>query len=353
MGPNIHQLVATDVLVIGGGAAGLRAAIEARREGARVVILAKSKIGTANNSAISYGGFAAVKLGDESLDSPDIHYEDTLKGGCGLNQPFLVRFLVNRVWAEVEALEEMGVKFQKEPDGRYRRFSRGGHSFPRRLATFWNSGMALLSPLSAYARQLGVTMVDCFKVVHLLQQRGQICGDLGMSSKGEWLSAAAKAVVLATGGGGALYPVHDNIPTATGSGYAVAYDPRLMLQDMEFIQFNLRCAREPGIPGRMPPVEELLLKGATLCNFQGENLFKELGSKIRRDHLCWVGAQEISRQNGEGHGVYLNLKTLPGEVIAQNPMLRKDAVKINTEPIFLCVESRWTGIFPLPSPACM
>ncbi len=143
--PKLSEITKTDVLILGGGAAGLRAAIEARRQGVEVLILSASKVGYANNSAISLGGFNATNVDEERKDSPAYHYEDTLKGGAQLNRPFLVRILTERAWSEAKALEEMGVLFQKDAQGKYVRYGRGGHSVARRLATPTNNGMALLS----------------------------------------------------------------------------------------------------------------------------------------------------------------------------------------------------------------
>ena len=134
MKPALQKIMETEVLVIGGGAAGLRAAIEARRQGLKVWVLSTFKVGYGNNSAISLGGFSATAEEDDH-DSPALFYEDTMKSGCWVNRPFLVRLLAERAWAEAKELEGMGVQFLREPGGKYIRLGRGGHSVPRRLAT--------------------------------------------------------------------------------------------------------------------------------------------------------------------------------------------------------------------------
>ena len=123
------QSIQADILVIGGGAAGIRAAIAARQLGRQVTMLSYSKIGRANNTAISFGGFAAA-LGQ---DNPEQHFKDTMNGGYRLNQPALVRLLTEHVPDEVKSLETMGVHFQKNEDGTYIQVARGGHSVARRL----------------------------------------------------------------------------------------------------------------------------------------------------------------------------------------------------------------------------
>ena len=144
--------IKTDVLVIGGGAAGIRAAIEARQSACQVTILSNSGIGRANNTAISFGGFAAAL----DRDNPEQHFEDTMKGGYHLNQPALVRCLTEQVPAEVINLEKMGVHFQKHENGTYIQVARGGHSVARRLTTETNSGVALINPLLKYLDKIKV-----------------------------------------------------------------------------------------------------------------------------------------------------------------------------------------------------
>jgi fumarate reductase (CoM/CoB) subunit A len=328
--PKLGQVMKTDVLILGGGAAGLRAAIEARRQGVEVLILSASKVGYANNSAISLGGFNATEIDAERGDSPAYHYDDTFKGGARLNRPFLVRMLTEQAWSEVQALEEMGVLFQKDSQGKYVRYGRGGHSVARRLATPTNNGMAFLLPLVRFARQMDISMKNGLRAVRLLKQEREICGVLLVDSAGEWHAVSAKSVILATGGGGALYPQTSNVPWATGDGYALAYEAGLILQDMEFVQFILRYRRETGIPPRLPSFELLLLKGATLKDLHGEPLLGEArgSSSFTRDAVSQAVAKEILRNKGGENFVYLDLSTLPEEEGRQIPDYRTLRLKV-------------------------
>jgi len=328
--PKLSEITKTDVLILGGGAAGLRAAIEARRRGVEVLILSASKVGYANNSAISLGGFNATNVDEERKDSPAYHYEDTLKGGAQLNRPFLVRILTERAWSEAKALEEMGVLFQKDAEGKYIRYGRGGHSVARRLATPTNNGMALLLPLVRYAQSLSIPMKNGLRAVRLLKQEGQILGALLIDSSGDWYAVSAKSVILATGGGGALFPQTSNVPWAVGDGYALAYEVGLTLQDMEFVQFILRYKREPGTPHRLPSYELLLMKGATLRNDRGENLLAgDKGpSSFTRDAISQVVAKEILKNAGGQDFVYIDLCTLPQEEGNQIPNYKDIRLKV-------------------------
>ncbi len=328
--PALCQTMETDVLVLGGGTAGIRAAIEARRQGVEVLITSTFKAGHGNNSAISYGGFDATDFDPDRQDSPRRHYEDTLKGGCGLNRPFLVRLLTERAWSEAKALEKMGVLFQKDSHGTYVRYGRGGHSVARRLATPNNSGMALLSPLLKYATSLNIAMLNGVKAIRLLKQGGRICGALLIDRRGKWQAVGAKSVILATGGGGALYPKTTNVPSATGDGYALAYEAGLALQDMEFVQFVLRHVKEPEVPGRLPPIETLLLKGAKLVDSRGESIQEEGGGRpsFTRDALSQMVAREIARNEGQPNFARLDLRSLPREEISQIARLKKEFLKV-------------------------
>jgi len=328
--PKLGQVMKTDVLILGGGAAGLRAAIEARRQGVEVLMLSSSKVGYANNSAISLGGFNATEVDAERGDSPANHFEDTFKGGARLNRPFLVRILTERAWSEAQALEEMGVLFQKDPQGKYVRYGRGGHSVARRLATPTNNGMAFLLPLVRFAQQMNISMKNGLRAVRLLKQEQEICGVLLVDSAGEWHAVSAKSVVLATGGGGALYAQTSNVPWATGDGYALAYEAGLSLQDMEFVQFVLRYKREPGMPRRLPSFELLLIKGAILKNMRGEDLLAGAkgASSLTRDAISQVVAREILQKEGGQDFVYMDLSTLPEEEGRQIPNYRQLQLKV-------------------------
>lgn len=326
MRENIDQVIKTDVLVLGGGAAGVRAAIEVRRKDLRVLIVSTFKAGYANNTAISYGGFAATADDIDRGDSQERHHEDTIKGGYGLNRHFLVRLMTDQAWHQVKALEEMGVRFQKEGNGSHIRLARGGHSVARRVATPNSSGVALLAPLVKYGKPLNIEELNGWKAVHLLTKDRQICGALCINRAGELSAIAAKSVILATGGGGALYPESSNVRDATGDGYALAYQSGLALQDMEFVQFVVMGLREPGVPKRLPPIEVFLMKGAELKGLRGQPLLD--GSSFTRDAIAQAIAKEVSRSEAGRDFVYLDLKGLRWHEMGQIPGLRGDIIKV-------------------------
>lgn len=324
--PNIFRIFETDVLVLGSGAAGIRAAIEARRQGVEVLIISKSKMGLGNNSAISYGGFNATDFDEKRKDSPLRHYEDTLEGGCGLNSPFLVRYLTEHAWSEVKELEQMGVIFLKDSLNMPTRLGRGGHSVARRLGTARHTGMAFLSPLKKYAESINISTINGLMAVRLVYIENQVCGAFFIDKEGKWYTAIAKAIILATGGGGAIYPKTTNVPSAIGDGYALAYQAGLSLQDMEFVQFVVRHVKEEGVPPRLPPAETLLLKGARLIDKNGESLLN--GKSFTRDAISLVVAKDIAQNEDMLKFAYLDLANLPEEEIKQIPNLKKRLVKV-------------------------
>ena len=306
----IKQIIETEVLVLGGGAAGLRAAIEARREGVEVFIVSTFKAGFSTNSSISYGGFSAANpMLNKKEDSPQLHYEDTLRCGCGINRSFLVRILTENIWEEVETLEKMGVRFLKDSAGKYIRVVRGGHSQARRLATPKNSGMNFILPLLKCMKKLNIGELGGLKAVSLLNFDSHICGALFIDKEGNWFVIKAKSIVLATGGGGAIYARTTNVRSAVGEGYALA---GLMLQDMEFVQFVVSTLKQPGTRGRTPPCEVLLMKGAVLRDTQSENLFEALGIQptFTRDVIAQVVHRGISSPENPNDFVYLDMSAL-------------------------------------------
>lgn len=324
------QVIQTDILVIGGGAAGIRAAVEARRQNLEVLVISAFKVGSGNNSAISQGGFSAVDPADPR-DSFTLFYEDTLKAGHGVNASFQVQTMVEGSWKEAQELEKMGVVFQKDAAGDYIRVGRGGHSVPRRLATPTHNGMALLSPLWKYAQGIKVSSLNGVKAVRLLQQEGQIAGALLIGRNSEWLAVAAKAVILASGGGGALFPKNNNTPATIGEGYVLAYEAGLSLQDMEFVQWVLRHQREPGIPAHLPPIEFLILHGAVLKDTSGRSLQDGPGKTLvpTRDALTKIVAQEISRNLAGEPFVLLDLKNLSPAVRKEYGVFQKEVMKVS------------------------
>ena len=226
----------TGVLVIGSGAAGLRAAIEARKLGAEVVLVSKSPLGLGNNTAIARGAMAATTGEGGVEDTPEIHLKDTVVSGRFLNNQRVVQAIVEGAAREVSQLESFGVKFITE-DGRRTVSQTPGHTHPRTMACEGHIGSSYTLPMCDYARKVGVRFLDGIMITRILKLGDTVTGAVGLSEGGHIFAFSARGVILAAGGLGQVYLRTNNVAGATGDGYALALDVGARLQDMEFVQF--------------------------------------------------------------------------------------------------------------------
>ncbi|MGQ9674136.1 MAG: FAD-dependent oxidoreductase [Chloroflexota bacterium] len=295
MRQNESRHTETDVLVIGAGGAGLRAAIEARRAGARVLLVSKTPLGEGNCSAYAMGFFAAA-VGGKSVDE---HYSDTLEAGRGLNDERLVRVLVEEAPQRIAELSEFGVKWDE---------TRGGANFSR-YGPPGRMGIGLTHPLRAYAARIGVESQESIQVVDLIKSGSEVAGAVGFNFRsGQWHTYRAGAVVLATGGVGRIYRRTDNPVRTTGDGCALALRAGATLQDMEFIQFYPFGLAHPGLPVFMLLMH--IADYAPLVNREGREFLRDYYQRwgvkstaeanVRARDLA---AQAIAREILEGRGV--------------------------------------------------
>ena len=159
----------------------------------------KTRVGHANNTYLSKGVIAATGWGSPE-DSPQIHLEDTLKGGCYLNDPARVMQVASGIHEQTALLLEWGVPFQLNENGRPDTFKVPGHSHARHVHCSSWQGRDLVLPLKLKAKQCGVDFLDTVLIYRLLLSRGRVCGAVGISSDNRLITIAAKSVVLATGG---------------------------------------------------------------------------------------------------------------------------------------------------------
>ncbi|MCL6611660.1 MAG: FAD-binding protein [Peptococcaceae bacterium] len=310
----------TDVLVIGSGLAGLRAAIEARRAGTRVLVVSRAPIGKANNSAISKGQFAVSGGEFHPGDSAEQHMKDILAGGGRIGDPRLVSVMVENLKDEVGFLRDCGVSLASRDDGSLRYGKPPGHTYPRVLGTARSFGVDLLDPLAARALEMGVSMEQGVTLLSLAGGGEGTGGAWGVTRRGEPVFIEAAAVILATGGAGGLYLNTNNAPGSVGLGLAMALDAGLSLVDMEFVQFYPTYLRMPGKPRVMVFYEVLVaVAGAVLRNSLGQDI-RELydlndASSLTRDRLSRAIAAEISAGRGVGPGgeaVIMDLSAIAG-----------------------------------------
>ncbi len=304
----------TDVLVIGGGAAGLRAAIAARQCGLGVILTSESPAGFRNNTAISKAVLAAVGFRKESGDSPEAHLQDIITGGRLINDRRLAATLTPAVRQQIYDLMEFGVNFRQR-DGELVVGRAPGHSYSRNVSVETNRGINITRPMRRYAADIGVQFVEGFLVTRLLPAGATVVGALGINDRGEVCVIGAKATVLATGGGGRIYQRTNNAVGSTGDGYALAYRAGAVLRDMEFVQFYPTAWGKQG--GKMCMYEWLLPAGATIRNSLGEDILHRHGigdvALITRDMLTRAVMQEIAAGRGVEGNVVFDFTTIPEE----------------------------------------
>ncbi len=227
-----------DVLVIGAGGAGLRAAIEAASTGVRVGVVCKSLLGKAH-TVMAEGGVAAAMANVDDRDNWRVHFADTMRGGQYLNNWRMAELHAKEAPERVRELEAWGALFDRTKDGRILQRNFGGHRYPRLAHVGDRTGLEMIRTLQDHGIHSGMEVhMEC-TVLSLLLDSGRIAGAFGYDrEKGHFILWPAKAVVLATGGIGRAFKVSSNSWEYTGDGHALAYRAGAELLDMEFVQFH-------------------------------------------------------------------------------------------------------------------
>ena len=304
------DVVLCDVLVIGGGGAGLRAAIEAREKGADVVLVSKARAGYANNTMISKATFAAPSGWADPRDNPEVFLKDAVIGGRFINDQQLVAAVARETGPQMPFLEKCGVKFL-ESEGHILAIHAAGHSYPRHIRVREREGRGLTLPLKKYARESGVRFADSVFITRLLTSKaGRIAAAAGITRDGKFLAFVSKCFVLATGGFAQIYLHTNNAPGITGDGLALAFEIGAPLKDMEFVQFYPTAAGKMG--NRIILYEDLILRDkAVLKNADGDDIVTKHGlddvMKMTRDRLARVIMQEVLAGRGIEDGVMMDL----------------------------------------------
>ncbi len=227
-----------DVLVIGAGGAGLRAAIESAATGAKVGVVCKSLLGKAH-TVMAEGGVAAALANVDDRDNWRVHFADTMRGGQYLNNWRMAELHAREAAQCVHELEAWGALFDRTSDGRILQRNFGGHRYPRLAHVGDRTGLEMIRTLQDHGIHTGMEVhMEC-TVLTLLLDSGRIAGACGYDrEKGRFFLWQAKAVVLATGGIGRAFKVTSNSWEYTGDGHALAYLAGAELKDMEFVQFH-------------------------------------------------------------------------------------------------------------------
>jgi succinate dehydrogenase / fumarate reductase, flavoprotein subunit len=227
-----------DVLVVGAGGAGLRAAIEASAGGAKVGLLCKSLLGKAH-TVMAEGGVAAALANVDDRDSWKVHFADTMRGGQNVNNWRMAELHAKEAPDRVRELEAWGAVFDRTPDGKILQRNFGGHRYPRLAHVGDRTGLELIRTLQDQGVHRGLDVHMEFTVVALLTSEGRAAGAIGYErERGRFKVFSAAAVIVATGGAGRAYKITSNSWEGTGDGHSLAYHAGADLMDMEFIQFH-------------------------------------------------------------------------------------------------------------------
>jgi succinate dehydrogenase / fumarate reductase flavoprotein subunit len=233
-----HTTYDYDVLIIGAGGAGLRAAIEAASTGVSVGLICKSLLGKAH-TVMAEGGMAAAMANNDDRDSWKVHFADTMRGGQYVNNWRMAEIHAKEAPDRVRELEGWGAVFDRTPDGRINQRNFGGHRYPRLAHVGDRTGLELIRTLQDHAIHCGMTVHMEHTVIDLILDGGRAAGAVAYDrERGRFHVFSAKAVVLATGGVGRAYKITSNSWEGTGDGHALAYRAGAELIDMEFIQFH-------------------------------------------------------------------------------------------------------------------
>ena len=331
------QRFSYDVLVIGAGGAGLRAAIEAGAAGARVGVVCKSLLGKAH-TVMAEGGIAAALANVDDRDSWRVHFADTMRGGQYLNNWRMAELHAKEAPECVRELESWGALFDRTTDGKILQRNFGGHRYPRLAHVGDRTGLEMIRTLQDHGIHTGMEVhMEC-TVLRLLLDGGRIAGACGYDrEKGRFQLWQAKAVVMATGGIGRAFKVTSNSWEYTGDGLALAYRAGAELQDMEFVQFHPTGMVWPISVRGILVTEGVRGEGGVLRNKEGNrfmfddipDLYKEQtadseeegwrytqGDKnarrppelLTRDHVARCINREVKAGRGSPHGgVFLDI----------------------------------------------
>lgn len=315
-----HQ---TDVLVIGSGGAGCRAAIEARKHGLEVTIISKGLSFKSGCTTLAEGGYNAAFAYVDEEDSTEAHYKDTLKGGGYLNDPQLARILVEEAPARLNELESYGALFDRQESGKLNQRPFGGQSYRRTCFQGDRTGHEMMMALKEEVIREGIQTVEEVMVTSLLQDdNGSVIGACGFSlPTSNFIVFEAKSTILATGGAGWLYPVTSNALQKTGDGYALAYRAGCDLLDMEQVQFHPTGMLYPDSRRGVLVTEAVRGEGGKLINALGERFmtnYDPRGELATRDVVARSIYNEIREGRGtQSGGVYLDVTHLSAEIIEE------------------------------------
>jgi len=342
-----------DVLVIGAGGAGLRAAIEASAEGAKVGLICKSLLGKAH-TVMAEGGVAAALSNVDERDGWRVHFADTMRGGQYLNSWRMAELHAREAPDRVRELEAWGALFDRTRDGRILQRNFGGHRFPRLAHVGDRTGLEMIRVLQDHGIHQGLEVHMEVTVLELLMDSGRVAGVVAYErERGRFRTFRAPAVVLATGGIGRAFKITSNSWEYTGDGHALAYRAGADLIDMEFVQFHpTGMVWPPSVRGILV-TEGVRGEGGILLNSEGHRfMFDDIPALYRdqtadtpeegwrytqgdraarrppelltRDHVARCIVREVREGRGSPHGgVFLDIAWIKDRVKGGDERIRR------------------------------
>ena len=285
---SIHEY---DVVIIGAGGAGLRAAIEASSSGATVAMISKSMLGKAH-TVMAEGGAAAALANKDERDSWETHFRDTMKGGKYLNDWRMARIHAQQAPDRIRELEQWGAVFDRTPSGLTSQRNFGGHTYPRLAHIGDATGLELIRTLQQRGIHMGMDVFMEFTVRKIFKSEGRVSGCFAYSrNDGSLHVFKAKSIVLATGGATRCWEICSGSWEYTGEGYALAYWAGAEMGDMEFIQFHPTGMIWP------PSVKGILVTEGV--RGEGGKLLNNEGRRFMFDYVPEMYADEFADTIGE------------------------------------------------------
>ncbi len=309
-----------DVLIIGAGGAGLRAAIEALAQGASVGVVCKSLLGKAH-TVMAEGGIAAAMANVDRSDDWRTHFRDTMRGGKFLNNWRMAQLHAQEAPERVRELEQWGALFDRTADGNILQRAFGGHTFKRLCHVGDRTGLEMIRTLQDRGVHQGIDVYMECAITRLLKDGDRVAGAFGYwRENGRFVVFKAKSVVIATGGIGKAWRITSNSWEYTGDGMALAYDAGAELMDMEFVQFHpTGMVWPPGVQGILV-TEAVRGEGGVLRNKDGERFMERYDPErvdlSTRDVVARAIYTEAKEGRGTEHGgAYLDISHKPAEYV--------------------------------------